>query len=82
MKRKSFAMFVFCLVVTVFLGAFSAVPVYAANEKKEYNFVFIGKSMQFPFFLSMIEGAEAAAKLKPSPERQYQIYRSGGLLFR
>lgn len=33
---------------------------------KEYNFVFIVKSMQFSFMLSMIDGAKAAAALVPN----------------
>ncbi len=52
------------------------------NEKlgEEINMVFIVKSMQMPFFLSMIEGAEAAAKLLPNvnikcvgPETPYSV---------
>jgi ABC-type sugar transport system substrate-binding protein len=52
----------------------------AAAAKKEYNFVFIVKSMQFPFFLNMIEGAEEAVKLLPGvnlkcigPETPYSV---------
>lgn len=47
---------------------------------KEYNFVFIVKSMQFSFMLSMIDGAEAAAALVPNinikcigPETPYSV---------
>ena len=53
-----------------------------AHEESEdaYEFVFIVKSMQFPFFLSMIEGAEAAAAALPNvnircigPETPYSV---------
>ena len=47
---------------------------------KTYDFVFIVKSMQFSFMLSMIDGAEAAAKLVPNinikcigPETPYSV---------
>jgi ABC-type sugar transport system substrate-binding protein len=52
----------------------------AAGQKKELNFVFIVKSMQFPFFLNMIEGGEEAVKLLPGvnlksigPETPYSV---------
>jgi ABC-type sugar transport system substrate-binding protein len=53
-------------------------PAQAAN--KPLKFVFIVKSMQFPFFLNMIEGAEEAVKLLPNvtlksvgPETPYSV---------
>lgn len=49
-------------------------------EAKTYEFVFIVKSMQFSFMLSMIDGAEAAAALVPNiniacigPETPYSV---------
>lgn len=49
-------------------------------ETKTYEFVFIVKSMQFSFMLSMIDGAEAAAALVPNihiscigPETPYSV---------
>jgi len=52
----------------------------AIAAEREYNFIFIVKSMQFPFFLNMIEGAEEAAKLLPNvnlkcvgPETPYSV---------
>ena len=41
----------------------SAVAEEAAKETRTYDFVFIVKSMQFSFMLSMIDGANAAAGL-------------------
>ncbi len=80
MKKKLAALFAVCLAITVIFGSFSATSAFAADAKKQYNFVFIVKSMQFPFFLSMIEGAEAAAKLLPNvnikcvgPETPYSV---------
>ena len=56
-------------------------PAQAADPSvKTYNFVFIVKSMQFSFMLSMIDGAEAAAALVPNinikcigPETPYSV---------
>jgi ABC-type sugar transport system substrate-binding protein len=72
------------LLSTVLLAAVAAVgfgfagPAQAAN--KPLKFVFIVKSMQFPFFLNMIEGAEEAVKLLPNvtlksvgPETPYSV---------
>lgn len=51
-----------------------------SQEEETFEFVFIVKSMQFPFFLSMIEGAEAAAATLPNvnikcigPETPYSV---------
>lgn len=51
-----------------------------AEGEKTYEFVFIVKSMQFSFMLSMIDGAEAAAALVPNihivcegPETPYSV---------
>lgn len=50
------------------------------GDVETYDFVFIVKSMQFSFMLSMIDGAEAAAKLVPNinikcigPETPYSV---------
>ena len=52
----------------------------AETATKTYEFVFIVKSMQFSFMLSMIDGAEAAAKLVDNihiscigPETPYSV---------
>jgi ABC-type sugar transport system substrate-binding protein len=67
------------LLTTVAAAGFgAAAPAQAAN--KPLKFVFIVKSMQFPFFLNMIEGAEEAVKLLPNvtlksvgPETPYSV---------
>lgn len=53
---------------------------FGVAEAKTYEFVFIVKSMQFSFMLSMIDGAEAAAKLVDNihivcegPETPYSV---------
>ena len=66
--------------VLCFTVMFGAVAETAATEKRTYNFVFIVKSMQFSFMLSMIDGANAAAKLVDNihivcegPETPYRV---------
>ena len=75
MKRRALV----CLILAVVFVVSIAGGAIAA-EKKEYNFVFIVKSMQFPFFLNMIDGAEEAVKLLPNvnlkcigPETPYSV---------
>jgi ABC-type sugar transport system substrate-binding protein len=66
---------------SVLVAGVWSVPASQAQEpKKEYKFVFIVKSMQFPFFLNMIDGAEEAVKLFPNislksigPETPYSV---------
>ena len=65
------------VMVTLCSGGATA---FAAEAVRDYNFVFIVKSMQFSFMLSMIEGAEAAAALVPNinikcigPETPYSV---------
>lgn len=61
-------------------GQKSANDAKTSAKDREYNFVFIVKSMQFSFMLSMIDGAEAAAALVPNikikcvgPETPYSV---------
>ena len=58
----------------------AAAQTMSTDGVKTYDFVFIVKSMQFSFMLSMIDGAEAAAKLVPNinikcigPETPYSV---------
>ena len=58
----------------------AAAQTVSTDGVKTYDFVFIVKSMQFSFMLSMIDGAEAAAKLVPNinikcigPETPYSV---------
>jgi len=68
-------------ILLLLVSYISAGPVQKAQAaEKQYKFVFIVKSMQFPFFLNMIEGAEEAVKLMPSvslkcigPETPYSV---------
>ncbi|MDR1489658.1 MAG: sugar ABC transporter substrate-binding protein [Desulfovibrio sp.] len=69
---------VFLLLGMLCLG--QASQSHAAGAEKQYKFVFIVKSMQFPFFLNMIDGAEEAVKLLPGvslkcvgPETPYSV---------
>lgn len=72
---------VLALVLSVMmLSAMAFTGALASSEPREYNFVFIVKSMQFSFMLSMIDGAEAAAALVPNinikcvgPETPYSV---------
>lgn len=55
-------------------------PAAPSSDVKTYDFVFIVKSMQFSFMLSMIDGAQAAAALVPNinikcigPETPYSV---------
>jgi len=75
MKKALALILALTLSLGVFVGSASA-----QAETREYNFVFIVKSMQFSFMLSMIEGAEAAAALVPNikikcigPETPYSV---------
>lgn len=75
MKKALALILALTLSLGVFVGSASA-----QAEPREYNFVFIVKSMQFSFMLSMIEGAEAAAALVPNikikcigPETPYSV---------
>lgn len=71
------------LLLAVILLSSVASGYYASAESaavKEYNFVFIVKSMQFSFMLSMIDGAEKAAALVSNihmknigPETPYSV---------
>ena len=79
MKKSVLAQVAAGLFLAVFLVGFVAGGAAIAAER-EYNFIFIVKSMQFPFFLNMIEGAEEAAKLLPNvnlksvgPETPYSV---------
>jgi len=79
MKKRALVKSVFWLFLAVFFVV-SITGGAIAAEKKEYNFVFIVKSMQFPFFLNMIDGAEEAVKLLPNvnlkcigPETPYSV---------
>jgi len=83
LKKISVSLMAVLLIVSILSGCAKPTPALGASEIKEakqYKFVFIVKSMQFPFFLSMIEGAEAAAKLLPNvsikcvgPETPYSV---------
>jgi ABC-type sugar transport system substrate-binding protein len=80
MKRHhTLASFALSLLVAA-AGVGLAAPAQAAGPNKPLKFVFIVKSMQFPFFLNMIEGAEATAKILPNvtlksvgPETPYSV---------
>jgi ABC-type sugar transport system, periplasmic component len=76
-KRFGLAVAILLLLVSY---AYAAPAQKAKAADKQYKFVFIVKSMQFPFFLNMIEGAEEAVKLMPSvslkcigPETPYSV---------
>lgn len=56
---KKFASILLTIVLCLSMMPFGA----AQAAEKTYEFVFIVKSMQFSFMLSMIDGAEAAAAL-------------------
>lgn len=80
MKRKMTTLVIGCLLAVVAAGFGSVSLADAATPKKEFKFVFIVKSMQFPFFLNMIDGAEEAVKLFPGvnlkcigPETPYSV---------
>lgn len=72
MKKLAALLLALILCVSMTMGV--------AEEVKTYNFVFIVKSMQFSFMLSMIDGAKAAAALVPNinidcigPETPYSV---------
>ncbi|PKL21454.1 MAG: hypothetical protein CVV48_07760 [Spirochaetae bacterium HGW-Spirochaetae-4] len=80
MKKGLFLVLI--LVSALLLQSCAKAPTEVAGSapEKTYEFVFIVKSMQFPFFLSMIEGAEAAAATLPNvnikcigPETPYSV---------
>jgi ABC-type sugar transport system substrate-binding protein len=80
MKKGLFLVLI--LVTALLLPSCAKAPTEVASStpEKTYEFVFIVKSMQFPFFLSMIEGAEAAAATLPNvnikcigPETPYSV---------
>ncbi|NLV57508.1 MAG: sugar ABC transporter substrate-binding protein [Clostridiales bacterium] len=78
MKKALALVLSMALAISLFAGSVGASA--ATVEPREYNFVFIVKSMQFSFMLSMIEGAQAAAALVPNinikcigPETPYSV---------
>lgn len=81
MKKSSSLMILVLFLLVTFISLGMARESRAADApKKAYKFVFIVKSMQFPFFLNMIEGAEEAVKLLPNvslkcvgPETPYSV---------
>ncbi len=58
-KEKIKLILILAIIMMMVLGSLSLVSV--AQEDTTYKMVFIVKSLQMPFFLSMIEGAEQAA---------------------
>ena len=77
MKKRITALFM-ALLMCLSMGTMSYAE--ATEAPRTYNFVFIVKSMQFSFMLSMIDGAEAAAKLVDNinitcegPETPYSV---------
>ena len=77
MKKRITALFM-AILMCLSMGTMSYAE--ATEAPRTYNFVFIVKSMQFSFMLSMIDGAEAAAKLVDNinitcegPETPYSV---------
>ena len=77
MKKRITAL---CMAVLMCLSMGTMSYAEATEAPRTYNFVFIVKSMQFSFMLSMIDGAEAAAKLVDNinitcegPETPYSV---------
>lgn len=77
MKKRITALFM-AVLMCLSMGTMSYAE--ATEAPRTYNFVFIVKSMQFSFMLSMIDGAEAAAKLVDNinitcegPETPYSV---------
>lgn len=77
-------LFALVLAASLCLGMFSGCGASAGggdkSDTESYDFVFIVKSMQFSFMLSMIDGAKAAAELVPNinikcvgPETPYSV---------
>jgi len=82
MKKLLVTLVAITLIASLFAGCAPKEEAATATmeEGEVYEFVFIVKSMQMPFFLSMIEGAEAFAATMPNvnlkcvgPETPYSV---------